>query len=311
MKIVVLGAGAVGGYFGARLLEAGRDVRFLVREARAAALRERGLHVKSPHGDVDISRPPVLTRDEIKAPADVVILSCKAYDLDSALETITPAVGRDTMILPLLNGMGHLDAIAARFGESAPLGGLCMIAATLGEQGEIIHLNDAHVLAFGERAGGSSARMERLTPVLLGAKFKARPSDDILQEMWEKWDFLAALAAATTLMRASVGDIVAAPGGHRFLTGLLGECDSIAAAAGHAARPAAKANMTDMITAKGSAMTASMFRDVQRGGPTEADHVIGDLIRRGKAAGLAVPLLETAYIGLKAHDNQRARVAKA
>jgi 2-dehydropantoate 2-reductase len=207
--------------------------------------------------------------------------------------------------------MGHLETIAARFGERAPLGGLCMIAATLGESGEILHLNDAHVLAFGERAGGSSARMEQLTPALLGTKFRARPSDAILQEMWEKWDFLAALAAATTLMRASVGDIVAAPGGRAFLTGLLAECDSVAASAGHGARPAAKANMTEMITAKDSAMTASMFRDVQRGGPTEADHVIGDLIRRAKAAGLAVPLLETAYIGLKAHERQCARAAKA
>jgi 2-dehydropantoate 2-reductase len=311
MKIVVLGAGAVGGYFGARLLEAGRDVRFLVRDTRARLLRDNGLHVRSPHGDIDIPRAPVLTRDEVKAPADVVVLSCKAYDLDSALEAITPAVGPDTMILPLLNGMNHLDTIAARFGDKAPLGGLCMIAATLGEKGEILHLNDLHMLAFGERGGGSSARIEKLAPALLGAKFRVRASDNIMQEMWGKWVFLAALAAGTTLMRASVGDIVAAPGGHEFMTGLLAECTAIAAAAGHAPDANALASMTQAITARGSSMTASMFRDVHGGGRTEADHVIGDLIRRAKAAGVAVPLLELAYIGLSAHEGRRAREAKA
>ena len=131
MRILVIGAGATGGYFGGRLLEAGRDVTFLVREKRAELLAKNGLNIKSPFGDFTKSNPPTLMATNIKQPFDFIILSCKAYDLDDAMASFAPAVGPDTAIIPFLNGMKHLDSLDARFGRERVLGGLCAIAATI------------------------------------------------------------------------------------------------------------------------------------------------------------------------------------
>ena len=221
MKIVILGAGAIGGYFGARLLEAGRAVTFLVRPGRAERLRQAGLQVRSVFGDVNIPRPPTVLADAV-TPADLVILSCKAYDLDDAIKSLAPAVGPGTAVLPLLNGMAHLDRLEEAFGASRVLGGQCVIGATLDPDGTIRHLNDAHALTFGERVGGLSPRVAAIAEAMAGATFLPRASEHILTEMWEKWVFLASLAAASCLMRAPVGDIVAAPGGREVHAGPRG-----------------------------------------------------------------------------------------
>ena len=307
MRICILGAGAIGGYFGARLLQAKRDVTFLVRPARAARLAKTGLVMRSPKGDATIAHPPTVLADAIEAPFDLVILSCKAYDLDDAMNSLAPAVGDATAILPLLNGMAHLDRLDARFGPDKVLGGQCVIGSTLEPDGTVKHLNEAHAVTFGERAGGKSDRISAIESELSGAGFDARSSDAIVLEMWEKWMFLSSLAAGTSLMRAPIGDVVAAPGGRDFMLGLLEEVRAIAEASGFKPRDTPVERTRAGLTAAGSPMTASMARDLANGYRVEADHVIGDLIRRGENLGIPTPRFETAYIHLKAYEAKRAR----
>src|SRR5262245_40976468 len=235
MRFLVVGAGATGGYFGGRMLKAGRDVTFLVRPARAERLAATGLTIASPAGNVTLRSPPTVRAAELRTPFDAVILSCKAYDLDGAIESFAPAVGPDTAIVPLLNGLRHLDALDARFGAGRVLGGSCFISARLDDAGRIAHVSDIHRLAFGERSGGRSERVDAIAAALAGAKFEAAASDQIVLEMWEKWVFLAALAGVTCLTRAAVGDVVAA-GGADLAAAFLEECRSVAAAAGYPPR---------------------------------------------------------------------------
>lgn len=307
MKILVIGAGATGGYFGGRLLEAGRDVTFLVREKRAELLAKNGLIVKSPVGDFTKPNPPTLLAKNITQPFDVIILSCKAFDLDDAMRSFAPAVGPDTAIIPFLNGMKHLNKLDTKFGIDRVMGGQCQIAATLGPQGEIIQLTPMHGMSFGERGTTKNDRAKRIEAQLQGAKFDAKASDNIIQEMWEKWVFLATLAGATSLMRAAAGQITAAPGGADFIRELRAEIASVAEAAGYAPRPEFLERTGGMLFAPGAPMTASMLRDIRVNARIEADHVIGDLIHRAeinKKGALNVPLLRIVYTHLKAYESQ-------
>lgn len=313
MRTLIVGAGATGGYFGARLAEAGADVTFLVRPARAAKLAADGLNVRSPLGDLHLPAPPTVTADRLSGAGqfDLILLSCKAYDLDSAVADLAPAVGSDTAILPVLNGMSHLDVLDARFGTDRVLGGSCAIAATLAPDGAIRHMSELCSITYGERDGSRSARIEAVDALMRGLKFQPRLSDVILQEMWEKWVFLATLAGATTLMRAAVGDIVAAPEGTALISALHAECTSVAAASGYEPRAVVAERARAQLTAAGSTFTASMLRDIENKGRIEADHVIGDLIARGQrlAPEVPFPLLAAVYTGLKAYEARRAREA--
>jgi 2-dehydropantoate 2-reductase len=308
MRLLVVGAGATGGYFGGRLLEAGRDVTFLVRPARADRLAASGLTIASPAGNITLRSPPTILAAELRAPFDAVILSCKAYDLDGAIESFAPAVGPDTVVVPLLNGMRHLDVLDAQFGRDRVLGGSCFISARLDEDGQIVHLSDIHRVAFGERAGGRSPRVEALAAAMAGAKFEAVASGNILLVMWEKWVFLASLAGITCLTRSAVGDIVAA-GGADLAAALLDECRAIAAAAGYPPRPDVLKESLRRLTDPESAMTASMLGDLERRGRTEADHVLGDLLRLGGASDGPRSLLRLAYVAVKAAEARAAREA--
>jgi 2-dehydropantoate 2-reductase len=304
MRVLVVGAGAIGGYFGGRLLQAGRDVTFLVRPKRAGELASAGLVIKSPNGDVTLKNPPTVQADTIKDKFDVVVLSCKAYDLDDAVKSFAPAVGPQTSIIPMLNGMMHLDTLDRTFGRERVLGGLCAIAVTLNEQREVVQLQPLQTLGFGERDGSKSARVRAIAETFSVVN-GALPSDNVVQDMWEKWVFLASIAASTSLMRAPVGAIVAAPGGKDFLLGILDECTAVAKAAGHEPGGPFFQRIKGMLTAEGSPATASMFRDIKAGGKVEADHVIGDMIARADAAKIPVPKLRTAYTHLKAYENVR------
>jgi 2-dehydropantoate 2-reductase len=246
--------------------------------------------------------------ERLSEPFDLVLLSCKAYDLAGAMTSFAPAVGPDTAILPLLNGMRHLDLLEERFGAERVLGGQCLISAALDPEGRILHLNDTHILSFGERDDSRSQRAEAIAAELSGARFEARLSQAILQEMWEKWVFIATGAGVTCLLRASIGDIVAS-GAADLATALLDECAAIAVRQGFAPSDAAMQRSRAMFTAPGSALTASMLRDIERGSPIEAEHLIGDLLRRGGRETEASSLLRTAYLHLKAYEARRVRVA--
>jgi 2-dehydropantoate 2-reductase len=317
MKIVVLGAGALGGYFGGRLLQAGRDVRFVVRPARAQLLSQQGLIIRSPVGDVHIERPPVVTEAELKKSpqtADLVLLSCKAYDLGSAMDSIAPAVGPNTVILPLLNGMRHMDVLAERFGKEKVIGGICLISAALDEKGVIHQFNEMHELVFGPIDDTQAPTVNAIAKVLEGAGFKTREAPDISQRMWEKWVFIASLASLSTLFRASVGEVVAAGGAH-IGAAIYDECARIAAQAGHGPRQTAVEQAKLFLAAPGSPITASMFKDMRNGTQTEAEHIIGDMLARranngtsgtsGSEGGAGSPLLEAALLNLRLFEAQR------
>jgi 2-dehydropantoate 2-reductase len=307
MRILVVGAGAVGGYFGGRLLEAGCNVTFLVRPKRAAQLAETGLVIKSRFGDVALSSPPTVRASELTRDFDLILLSCKAYDLEAAVDSFTNAVRPDTVILPLLNGMRHLDLLDERFGAAHILGGQCLISVKLDDRGSILHLNDSHLLTFGAREGNRSPRIDAIAAEMGKAKFELRTSSVILLEMWEKWVFLATLAGITCLMRSAIGDIAAAGGAHLALD-LLEECRSIAASAGFAPRAEFLERTRSTMTEPGSLLTASMLRDIEDGAPIEADYVLGDLVRRGnRLLSADRSLLWLAYTHLKAYESRRSR----
>jgi len=270
-------------------------------------LARDGLTIRSSQGDAHLPAPPHLLADALRETFDVVLLSCKAYDLEAAMASFGPAVGPGTAILPLLNGMRHLDALDACFGAERVLGGECVISATLDADGRVVHLNDLHTLLFGERDGSRSARAEAIAAAFAGAKFAGRLSDAILQEMWEKWVFIATVAGITCLMRATVGDIVAADGAG-LAAALLDECAAIAASQGFAPRQDFLDRSRRTLTAPGSPFAASMLRDIERGAPIEADQILGDLLRRaGTDGGAPAPLLRVALAHLNAYEARRAR----
>ena len=171
MKILIVGAGAVGGYFGGRLAQAGRDVTFLVRPSRAKQLRQDGLRIISPHGDVVIT-PKLVSADKIDTFYDLVLLSVKAYALEAAMNDFAAAVGPETMIFPVLNGLRHVELLAKRFGEHPVIGGVCLVAAEIDDEGRIVQLADFQQLVYGERNGETTSRLQTLDATL------RRPSID-------------------------------------------------------------------------------------------------------------------------------------
>lgn len=312
MRILVLGAGGTGGYFGGRLAQAGVDVTFLVRAARAAQLDRDGLQLRSPLGDADL-RVAHVTADALPAlaaqrPFELVMLSCKAYDLAGAVEAIAPAVGPATSVMPILNGLLHYPVLDARFGAGRVLGGLCFISAMKGAHGEVLHFGTPASMTFGERdtAANGSARSRAFEAACARAGFDFTRSEDFLQAAWNKFTFLATLAAATCLMRASIGRIVESDGGEAFLSALHDECLAVADAAGQAIPADVAGQARKLLTQAGSPVTASMLRDLESGQDVEAAQIVGDMRARAHAAGIAVPHLDAAWVHLQAYRTRRA-----
>ena len=303
MRTLVLGAGAVGGYFGGRLAEAGRDVTFLVRGQRAATLAEQGLAVESALGDF---RVPVktTTADAIPGRYDLVLLTAKHYDLDAAIDAIRPAVGPDTAVLPLLNGLVHLDTLDRAFGPERVLGGVAYVGAVLLPDGRIRHVNRLSGIAFGERGGGISDRARAIEKLFAGTPVSAPANDNILQEMWDKFVMMGAMAGMNCLMRGNIGEIVATEDGEALMRAALRESQAVAEAAGFAPRPQSRDRVSAMLTERGSVNSASMRQDLEAGRRTEADAIVGDMRRRAAALGVDTPLLRAAYCHLQVHENR-------
>lgn len=307
MRILVLGAGGTGGYFGGRLLEAGADVTFLARPARAQQLAADGLRVVSPCGDFS-SPVKVLTALDGVAPFHLIVLSCKAYDLDSAIAAIRPAVGAQTRILPLLNGLQHFDALDAAFGSEHVLGGLCHISVTLGADGEIQHLNKLHRLTFGNR-DAQYASLDALASVFASINAEVRISTQITTELWEKFVFLASLAGITCLMRASIGEIAATADGAAFARKLLQTCAEVARRSGVVPHERSLHEAEAALTAMDSTLKASMLRDIERGGPTEGEHILGDMLARARHFEIPSEVLALARCHVQAYERQRAEAS--
>ena len=306
MRILVIGAGALGGYFGGCLVRAGRDVTFMVRPQRAAQLARAGLCIRSPHGDFELPVRTVLA-GAVREPFDLVLVAVKSYSLTEAADQFAPAVGRSTAILPVINGMRHIESLREKFDTDRVLGGMALISATLDADGHVVQLLPSHDLVFGELSGGFSDRIGALSAVLGDAGFNARASDVMMLEMWEKWVGLATTAGITCLMRASIGDIVAAPGGRDAILHLLHENGAVAEASGFKPRPQFIEYCSSLFTTAGSPLKASMLRDIERGSTTEGEHVLGDLATRARALGVATPLLDLARIHVAAYEAGRTR----
>ncbi len=308
MKVLILGAGAVGGYIGAKLQAAGADVVFLVRGARLASLRETGLVIKSPLGDAAQQVTAVEAAAAVSAP-DVVVLACKAPALDSALEAVGPSIGPGTRILPFLNGVTHMGALGARFPQAEVLGGIVHGALTLREDGVIAHLTPFFSAIVGSASTPADPVAGELVRRLKTAGADARLSHDIQQDMWNKFVFLTTLAGITCLMRASIGTIMATDDGRDLIVRLLEECRAVARAEGFQPDEASMASYERSLTEPGSTFTSSMLRDVLGGRPTEADHILGDMLQRARRHGLDTPLLATAYAHLQCLEVMRGVVS--
>jgi 2-dehydropantoate 2-reductase len=301
LNILVVGAGAVGGYFGARLAEAGRDVTFMVRARRTAQLRENGLQVVSPLGNLQL-KPKLVAAEDLRGPYDVILLSVKAYALAGAIDDFAAAVGPRTMIFPVLNGMHHMDELLARFGEHAVIGGVCRVSTELDDDGRIVQFNPMQELLYGELDGKRTPRIEELHETLSGVGFDARVSEDITQAMWDKWVQLASLGAVTTLFRSPVGPIAEVADGPAMALRIIEECAAIAAACGHRPADDFLAQHGRALTKPGSPFASSMFRDWKKSQPVEVESILGDLLARGRSQGLDAPLLTAAAVGLRVYQ---------
>ncbi|QXI26295.1 ketopantoate reductase family protein [Pseudomonas vanderleydeniana] len=303
MRVLIVGAGATGGFFGALLTQAGRDVTFLVRERRAEQLRQQGLRVVTPSKEMHFD-PKLVTSDQIVGTYDVILLAVKAYSLDFALADMANAVGPNTVILPLLNGIKHIEQIKDRFGADHLLGCVCKLATNLNDQGTIIQQGTFCDVYYGELDGKVSERLLRVHNLLSGAGFKAETSSTIRRLLWEKWVLLAAMGCINCLMRGSIGDVVAVKGGLQFANNVIDEVLKIVRTVGEEPSAEFVASARQTLTLADSAQTSSMFRDLLAGRQLESEQIIGDLLTRAANFKIESPLLTLAYANLKVNERQ-------
>ncbi|WP_233564967.1 ketopantoate reductase family protein [Micromonospora musae] len=306
MRILVVGAGATGGYFGAQLQQAGRDVTFLVRPKRADVLHERGLRITGL-GAETVLTPRLLTAAEIDGHYDVVLVSVKATALPAALDDVVAAVGPRTTVVPFLNGVAHMDTLNDRFTSDAVLGGVVRVLTTLDAEGDIVRLGTLAEIVIGEQQGGTSQRVEQIAEALAGAGFEFSVSSDIRRAMWHKWVFISTLGALNTLVRGSVGNAAAVPGGEELGRQIATEAAAVAAAAGYPVPKQALDNVRAFVTRPGSVDTASLYRDLIARQPTEAEQIFGDLTARARALGVSTPLLDATTVALRVHEQSLTR----
>ena len=300
MKILILGAGGIGGYFGAQLIRIGADVTYLLREKRKALIDANDLKIQSPYGDFAV-QPKIVTSETVTAGYELIVLASKSYDLDDALESLNPAL-ETAVVLPFLNGFDHLDVLDKKLGRERVMGGVAHIAATIKPDGAIQQLSEIHMLTVGPRHAAHEGLAKEFFSICESAPFKTALAEDIEQVLWDKWVFLATLAGMTTSCRASVGDIVATPFGEELTRQMYAECCAVAREFDHPVSQASQAKALDMLTQQGSGFTASMLRDLLAGSQTEADHILGGMINRAVKKSLSMPLLTLAYTHMLAHQ---------
>jgi len=310
MRILVIGAGATGGFYGGKLAQAGRDVTFLVRARRAEELRRTGLVIRTPESEFTVT-PKLIRAEELagQPPFHLILLGVKAYTLEQAMADFAPAVGPETMILPMQNGMRHLELLAERFTPHNVLGGVCRIVGTVDEQGRIVQMTKLNQVAYGELDRSVTPRVQRLHETMSGCGFDVSLEENILQYMWEKWMLLSSLGAINVLGGASIGNIAAVDemegAGLRLERRVTAEAVAIATAQGYPPREHWRATLERLLTEQVSGFTSSMYRDYTSGSPVEAWQIIGDIVRRGRQHGLESPLLEAAYVRLRCYERSR------
>ena len=303
MKILVLGAGGIGGMVGGRLAQHGGDVTFLVRERRKAQLDRDGLCIESPQGDAQLQVTSILQSDTTTTP-DLVLLTCKAYDLIGAIESIRPFMGPNTAVLPLLNGIAHMDRLNREFGQARVLGGTIRMQATLTPTGLIRQLNDWQTLTF-EQDGQRHDRLLAFQSALQPTGIEAKLSASIMHELWMKLVHLATVATGTCLMRANIGEIARTPQGTQWLNRLLQLNADIASHAGYPPDDAFLEGYRKLFATRDATYEASMLRDLEKGGPVEAEQIVGFMLEQCRTAGQDDALHLAAYTHLKAYEQRR------
>ena len=292
MKTLILGAGGIGGYFGAQLLKVGADITYLLRPVRKKQIDEHGLTVETPSGSFTV-HPKTVTAESVKPDYDLIVLTPKSYDLDDALQSLSGALSRG-VVLPFLNGLDHLDRLDRVLGRERVMGGVAHIAATLTPEGVVKQLGDLHRLTVGARHAAQEALAKSFFERCQPAPFEKVLAQDIEQVLWEKWVFLAALAGMTTCCRGTIGQIVATTYGRETILAMYAECCQVANKSGHVIEGAANERAIGMLTAPGSSFAASMLRDLQAGSRTEHEHILGAMVLRGQHLGCDTPLLKLA-----------------
>ena len=304
LKILVLGAGGTGGYFGGRLHEGGANVTFLVRERRRAQIARDGLRIEAPSASVTLPVTTVLAND-VKAEFDIIILACKAYDLESSIAAITPAMHETSCVVPLLNGIAHIDRLDQVFGKPRVMGGSCQIAATLTADGVVRSMAPVHSIVWGAREPSQIATANALGEAFANTIVDWRISDNIMLDIWEKIAFLSTLAGMTCLMRANVGEILATPNGKLLMRHYSDCAIDIARREGYPPRPEVLARFDSVLNSSASTLTASMLRDLEAGNDVEADHIVGYMLNKAREHGLGDSIINVAYTNLKAYQNRR------
>jgi 2-dehydropantoate 2-reductase len=301
MRILVVGAGAVGAYFGGRLIEKGEDVTFLVRTRRKEQLDTTGLEIKSVHGDLKI-QPKTITVEDGVEPYDVIILSTKAYHLKGAIDDIRPYVGSETMILPLLNGISHIDKLKYTFSDKNVIGGLCFIESTLDSDGRVIQTSPIHNLYFGERNGEKTDRIAALQAVFDGTKANFYLSNHIEQDMWHKYLFITTMSGVTSLFRSPIGPIRKAEKGAETIKKVLDEVAAIMRKIGAPIADNIENLQYEKIQQMGYNMKSSLQRDMEKQLEVESDHLYGYLLKEAEKEGIAATILSTIYANLQVYE---------
>ena len=294
MKILVLGAGAVGGYFGGRMVEAGMDVTFLVREKRQKKLEKSRLVIKSPKGNFATS-PNLVTRDNVDSIYDVIIFTNKAYDLDEILQSPFP-VKHGSIIIPLLNGYAHMERLRNKFPNARLFGGIAHIFSTLNKEGEIHHFNDIHSLTFGHLSNADETEGRRFFDSCNSANFSIKYSNNITVDLWYKWVLITTVAGATTLFNATIGEIASTKHGIAFITDLHDECINIAKSEKIKVSDDDLAQQRRFLSDKKSTWSSSMRRDMVNKSRIECAHIFLELINIADKNNVECPSLKTVMI---------------
>ena len=294
MRVLVLGAGAVGGYFGGRMAEVGMDVTFLVRDKRRKKLEKTGLIIKSPKGDFSI-RPKLATIDKVRSDFDVILFTNKAYDLDQILQSAFRVKDGST-IIPLLNGYTHIEKLRNKFPNARLFGGIAHIFSTLREEGEIHHFNDIHSLTFGHLSKADEKVGRKFFDICSSANFSIKYSDNITVDLWHKWILIATVAGATTLFNATIGEIASTEHGRSFIKDLHNECISIAKSEKITVNTEELAQQSHFLADKQSTWNSSMRRDMLNNSKIECEHIFLELIKIADKNRVLCPSLKTVMI---------------
>ena len=306
MKILVMGSGGVGGFYGGRLARAGCDVTFVARGAHLAALRERGLTIENEaQGDIHLPAVKVTANPADAGPVDLVLISVKLWDIEAAARAVKPAVGPQTAVLSLQNGVMKDDVLRGEFGETAVMGGVGYVATHISRPGVIHQTGAIQRMVFGEYDGRRSPRAEALLAAALEAGIEAELSSDVRRAIWEKYVFLVGLSGTTATMRGNIGPIRENPRTRAFLFDLMKETVAVGRAHGVALPEDYSAQGLAFADTVPFDMTSSMHHDLERGNPLEVEWLSGGVVKLGEQVGVPTPANRAVWDVLALHAQGR------